>query len=205
MLPLLRDWLSLRVKKVLLLCRYRAATNHPFFHVKWLNWLKVVADQSLTNLLCPIFQTFIGLWVKIWNKKKNQCKKIYQSKHSFWMQKDLSIQGLHSRILVYPAWPWYSTWAIREQQSCMQNCSLAGCKTLLVIYSFFIGLTQTHGLWLRCVTVSWETLAGSCSIPAQCWAEHSLLNPLAILCGLSLSVHWHKSFCIAALPIFFFP
>ena len=48
-LPLLRYWLSSTVKKVLMLCRYRAATSHFFFHAKrnfrW-NWREVVADQS---------------------------------------------------------------------------------------------------------------------------------------------------------------
>ena len=48
-LPLLRYWLSSRVKKVLTLCRYQAATSHFFFHVKWnfrWNRREVVADQS---------------------------------------------------------------------------------------------------------------------------------------------------------------
>ena len=54
MLPLLLYWLSSTVKKVLLHCRYRAATNHIFFHVKWnfwWNWREVIANQSCTHLL----------------------------------------------------------------------------------------------------------------------------------------------------------
>ena len=57
MLPLLRYWLSSRVNtdKVLMLCKFWAATSHFFFHVKleWkllCNWWEV-ADQSSAHSL----------------------------------------------------------------------------------------------------------------------------------------------------------
>ena len=40
---------------------------------------------------------------------------------TFQLQSMLSIKGLRARILVLHAWPWYSTWAVRDRQSCMQK------------------------------------------------------------------------------------
>ena len=57
-LPPLRYWLSSRVKMVLLLFRYLAATSHSFFHVKWnfrLNWQDVVADQCSAHRFAQSF------------------------------------------------------------------------------------------------------------------------------------------------------
>ena len=64
MLPLLQYWLSSRVKEVLMLWRYRAATSHFLFHVKWnfrWNWQELVADQNSTHCLAQSFDHSLSL------------------------------------------------------------------------------------------------------------------------------------------------
>ena len=63
MLPLLWYSLSLQVKKVLMLCRYQAATSHFFFHVS-MELARSCCRPKQRPLLCSIFQLVIGLWVK---------------------------------------------------------------------------------------------------------------------------------------------
>ena len=56
-LPLLLYWLSSRVNKVLMLCRYWTVTT-DFFHLKWnfrWNWRKVVAYQSSAHHLAQSY------------------------------------------------------------------------------------------------------------------------------------------------------
>ena len=70
-LPLLRYWLSSGVKKVLMLCRYRAATSYFFF----------ICEMKLARSCRPkprpsprsILRSFIGLWVEIWHRNKTTC------------------------------------------------------------------------------------------------------------------------------------
>ena len=79
-LPLLRYWLSSRVKNVLMLCRYRAATSHFSFQVK----LEMKFSMGLArtcylpkprSLLRSIFGPFIGLWVILRHRNKSACSK----------------------------------------------------------------------------------------------------------------------------------
>ena len=75
MLRLLRYWLSLTVKKVLMLCRYLAVTTDFFFigneiSIKWATsccWSK--QRPSLSSIL----RSFVGLWAKIWHRNKTSC------------------------------------------------------------------------------------------------------------------------------------
>ena len=66
MLPLLQYWLCSTVKKVLMLCRYRAATSHFFLHVKWnfgWNQREVVANQSSAHHFAQSFyQSLVSEW-----------------------------------------------------------------------------------------------------------------------------------------------
>ena len=51
-------WLSSRVNKVLILCKFQAATSQIFWCVKWTirwNWLEVVADQSSAHCFVQSF------------------------------------------------------------------------------------------------------------------------------------------------------
>ena len=69
-LPLLQYWLSSRVKKVLMLCRYLA--NH-FFSREMKYSMKLAKSWKQSPLLCSIFRLFIGFWVKIWHRNKAAC------------------------------------------------------------------------------------------------------------------------------------
>ena len=78
-LPLLLYWISSTVKKVLMLCRYRAVTTDFFFimalEMKFpSNGREVVATQR--PLLFSILQSFIGLWVQIWHRNKTACSEL---------------------------------------------------------------------------------------------------------------------------------
>ena len=52
MLPLLRYWLSSRVNKVLMLCKFRAATSHFFFPCEW-NFQRI-GENFLPTKAAPI-------------------------------------------------------------------------------------------------------------------------------------------------------
>ena len=79
MLPFLRYWLSWRVKKVSMKCKYRAATTHFFFHKKWkFRWnCREVTQKFLPTKVAPIASlnlwSFIGPWAKIWHRNKTAC------------------------------------------------------------------------------------------------------------------------------------
>ena len=94
--------------------------------------------------------------------------------------------------------PWYSTWAIREQQSCMQK-NLNGSKLLDVTSHIqFSSINQYKPMaqWSRRVAVSRITWV---------WNSHDDEPTSWPFCmALSISLHWHTRFYIAALSIFFF-
>ena len=78
MLPLLRYWLSSIVKKVLMLCRYRAVTT-DFFSLEMECPLESAGSccwPKQRPSLRSILLSFIGLWVKIWHRNKTACSEL---------------------------------------------------------------------------------------------------------------------------------
>ena len=67
MLPLLQYWISSRVNKVLMLCKFQATTSHYFFHVKW-NFDEI-DKKLLPNKAMPI--TLLNLSTIHWSLSKN--------------------------------------------------------------------------------------------------------------------------------------
>ena len=82
-----------------------------------------------------------------------------------WMRKDVSIKGLHSRILIYCVWPWCSTWKIQEQH----------CYHSPVIHSFFAQVTWTNGWKVKTGSSEFSPLMHSLEYPINligytiCW------------------------------------
>ena len=75
-LPLLRYWLCSTVKKVLMLCRYWAATSHLFFSCEMKNSMELARScrrPKQRPSLRSILLSFIGLWVKLWHRNKTAC------------------------------------------------------------------------------------------------------------------------------------
>ena len=63
-------------QRVWMLCRYRAATSHFLFHLKWnfrWNWREIVADQGSAHRFAQSFRAVIGLCVRIWHRNKSSC------------------------------------------------------------------------------------------------------------------------------------
>ena len=69
------------------------------------------------------------LWTAAqWALSKNCAKWNYFNSNLCWMQQDVLIKGLRSRILVFRVWPWYSTWTIQVRQACAQKNRLQVAK-----------------------------------------------------------------------------
>ena len=84
-LPLLQYWLRSRVNKVSMLCRYWGGTSHFLFSCE----MKILMELARSccrpkqrPLLCSIFQSVIGLWVKIWHRNKCSVSNPVQSSRS---------------------------------------------------------------------------------------------------------------------------
>ena len=73
------------------------------------------------------------------------------------MQKDVSIKGLRSRILVFRVWPWYSTWKIRVRQSCTKKLGCRWRNTTSYIPFFSSNGYEPMDKWLRLVAESQST------------------------------------------------
>ena len=72
-LPLLLYWLSSTVKKVLMLCRYQAATMSHLFSCEMkfsMELARRCCQPKQRPSLHSILQSFIGLWVNIWHRNK---------------------------------------------------------------------------------------------------------------------------------------
>ena len=98
--------------------------NCPLFHVLSLHFSQFseaahsfLLDEHLAK---PVWREDISAPIYV------QCKSMYRKK------------SLQSRILVYRVWLWYSTWAIRERQSCTQKIgsSLQGCGLYLLRWDY---------------------------------------------------------------------
>ena len=127
-------------------------------------------------------------------------KKYYNS-NLCQMLKHILIKGLQARILVYSVLPWYSTWAILEQQSC-QCSGPASKKSVQGCEHFFLGkLIQTHGSvvitgkgklqWVRQCGFDSCRCEVAVNYPAATWS---------FCVALSLSElwkHWHT--CLTVL------
>ena len=75
-LPLLWYWLCSRVKKVLMLCKFRAATSHFYFECEMkfsMELARSCCPPKLCSSLHSIFRSFIGVWVKIWHRNNTAC------------------------------------------------------------------------------------------------------------------------------------
>ena len=81
MLPLLRYWLSLIVKKALMLCycKFLALISHSGFFFMWdeiCTGKKLLPTWAQRPSRGSIFQSFICLWVKIEPRNKSACSKL---------------------------------------------------------------------------------------------------------------------------------
>ena len=67
MLLPLRYWLISRVQKGVMLCKYRAASSHLFlYEIKFsMELMRSCCQPKQRPILCSIFLSFIGLWVKV--------------------------------------------------------------------------------------------------------------------------------------------
>ena len=75
-LPILQYWLSLRVNKVLMTCKFWAAMSH--FYLSWEMKFSMELAESCCRpkqrpSLRSIFLSFVGLWVEIWHRNKHAC------------------------------------------------------------------------------------------------------------------------------------
>ena len=74
--PFLRYWLTLRVKKVVMICKFRAATSHFFscemkFSMELARTPRSCCRPKPRSSLRSIFRSVIGLWVEIWHRNKS--------------------------------------------------------------------------------------------------------------------------------------
>ena len=136
-LPLLRYWLSPRVKKVLMLCRYWAATT-DFLFVGINISIESAGNccQRKTQLLLrSILWSFIGLWVKIWHRNKTAYSKSNpvqssRSKSTSCVRKgcQLKFQPSDFRWRSAKSWKWCQAWFwIDCNQSLQPNRSQMKC------------------------------------------------------------------------------
>ena len=133
--------------------------------------------------------------------KQTLCESKYFNSNLCQMRQDVLIKGLGSRILVYLFWPWYSTWAIQERQSCTQK--IGSKLRLRNTTSHFSGnQSEPMAQWFRRVAVTASKYGYLSSILAGCWNSLQLLCHFAWHWGCP-SVHWHLRFYIAALAIIF--
>ena len=91
--------------------------------------------------ICPTFQVISTHFFEVDEVLNEHSAKIVRNEFFFnsglcRMREDVSIKGLRSRILVYRVWPWYSTWAIREQQTCRKK-AVPGCEKQRFMYRSF--------------------------------------------------------------------
>ena len=115
----------------------------------------------------------------------------------------MSIKGLRSKILVLRAWPWYSTWAIRDRQFCTPKswCRLrntSSSMTTKITFSsinWHLPMAEWLGWFVSC-RATWVRF-----LPAS--ETFCRLRPLCV--ALSRSVHWHVRFwnCCALYKFFF--
>ena len=131
---------------------------------------------------------------------KNCAKWNYFNSNLCWMLEDVLIKGLLPRILVFRVWPWFSTWIIRERQSCTQKNRLQVAKQDESYIVFFMQLTRTYALVLKLVAESRAT-----------WVPF-LVSAEFLCCTSALAFCWHwarqctdiRAFYIAALSILSF-
>ena len=103
--------------------------------------------------ICPKFQVISSHFFEVEELLDEHWAKIVQSKNIptnsnlYRMRYDVSIKGLRSRNLVFRVWPWYSTWKILAQQSCMPKNGLQMAKYGEWYTVFFEHLIRTYG-WL---------------------------------------------------------
>ena len=124
--------------------------------------------------------------------EKNCAKWKYFNSNLCWMQKDVLIEGLSSRILVFRVWPWYSTWKIQVQQSCMQKNWLQVEKYVESYNVFFKQLTrlvaESQGTWVLFLK-----------------SAENISSTSAILCGTEpVSTLTHSLFILLCFLWFFF-
>ena len=127
MLPLLPYWLSSRVKKVLMLCKFLAQRRQgaTFFSCE-INFSMELArsycQPKQLPLLSSIFRSVIGLWVETWQRNETSCSKSnpVQSSRSTCPRKgrllrfelnstatsDGGVQKLENDVSLCQAWFW---------------------------------------------------------------------------------------------------
>ena len=118
--------------------------------------------HNLISKICPKFQVLRSHFFEVDELPYEQWAKNVLSENistPIYVECDeMLIKSLPSRILVNFAWPWYSTWAIKEQQSCKQKSSCRLWNTTSNIPFFSVDWHESMALWLRLVPVSQATL-----------------------------------------------